>query len=51
MKMLSMVLVLVALLFAGCGLDDSKGDGTSRTDAPQPDVADESLRPPKPPSI
>jgi hypothetical protein len=51
-----LTLLFVASLFGGCG--SGGGDTTSpeitpstRADAPQPNVADESLRPPKPPSL
>ncbi len=53
MKLLPIILLIMASLFVGCGGGDSveTKTPTTRTEAPQPNVADDSLRPPKPPSI
>ncbi len=53
MKTLTILLLITASLFVGCGGGDSvvSDAPVTRENAPQPNVADESLRPPKPPSI
>ncbi len=56
MKLLPILLLVIAALFVGCGSGGSdaateSSTPSSRANAPQPTVADESLRPPKPPSI
>ncbi|MEA2112157.1 MAG: hypothetical protein U9P71_08935 [Campylobacterota bacterium] len=56
MKLLPIILLVLAAFFVGCGGGGSdavteSSTPSSRANTPQPTVADESLRPPKPPSI
>ncbi len=53
MKISMILLLIMASLFVGCGGEDSVASDTPATleNAPQPNVTDDSLRPPKPPSI
>jgi hypothetical protein len=53
MKLLSILVILSAVLFVGCGGGSSNGSDSvvTRSNAPQPSGVDEAVRPPKPPSI
>jgi len=50
--MKALIFTIFILIFTGCGSDSSESNKNLDTSiTPQPSVKDESLQPPKPPSI
>jgi len=50
--MKALIFTIFILIFAGCGSDSNESDkNLDSSVTPQPSVQDESLQPPKPPSV
>ncbi len=51
MKITTILLILFTTLFLGCGSDSNSQEPQDSSITPQPDVENEAMQPPKPPSI